>query len=212
MMFDRPSSEEEIREKRKELEANKIVEINRLLASDKYNVGQRVVKFKEDFIRDLEEEVKNHKEKLAENPKKSKKKKKINYLPFMKRLDNFCYDIHDSLLNEGNFGNARMKNWVPMVHIAAEKYIFENVYYEFFELIREQNQELDAEFVAKGKNLRKLSTSEILDNLEVKEKFRIRSEEKKGKLYIDAINELEKIDLCQTPRDKLVRKLSFGRF
>jgi hypothetical protein len=43
-----------------------------------------------------------------------------------------------------------------------------------------------------------------LDNLDVKKKFRVEKIEEAGLLFHDAILELKKIDLCQTPRDKLV--------
>lgn len=54
--------------------------------------------------------------------------------------------------------------------------------------------------------MQELTPKQILDNLEIKKKFRLKEEQElSGNLYQDAVLELNKLDLCKTPRDKLVR-------
>jgi hypothetical protein len=49
--------------------------------------------------------------------------------------------------------------------------------------------------------LRDYSDIELLDNLDVKQKFRFGEEDGQ---YIDAITEMEKMQYCHTPREKMV--------
>lgn len=91
------------------MEVNKIVEINRLISSDKYSIGKRVIKFREEFLAKLEE---------SEKP---------DLVQLMANLDAFSHSIHDSLVSEGNLGSQSMRSWLPMAHFAVEKYVFENV-------------------------------------------------------------------------------------
>lgn len=104
-----------------------------------------------------------------------------------------------------------------MEKIAVEKYIYENVrhylkeskltrkvFREFFEKIKSKHLKEDDLFFEKSDMARKMTPTQLLDNLDVKKKFRVEKIEEAGLLFHDAILELKKIDLCQTPRDKLV--------
>lgn len=93
------------------LEVNKIVEINRMLADDQYSLGKKVASFTESFKESLNN---------TENP---------DLKEHMMRLYSFCKEIHQIIRKEGNLGGERMKSWLSMGSFVVEKYIFESVAY-----------------------------------------------------------------------------------
>lgn len=60
-------------------------------------------------------------------------------------------------------------------------------------------------FVGRSITCRQKTPTQLLDNLEVKPKFREPGLEASEQIYSDSILELQKMDLCITPKDKLVQ-------
>ena len=87
-----------------EMESNKIVHINKLLASKKYGVGKKVGEFIDSFKEDLNKKDCNVKYKMAE-------------------LMAFVQEIQTILSMEGNLGSHTMRKFLPLARFLSEKYI-----------------------------------------------------------------------------------------
>lgn len=116
-------------------------------------------------------------------------------------LSAFSQEIQNAIAAPGNLGSSKMKNWIPLSSQVVEKYIFQCVYDKFFAKFSSKYIGQDKEYFQKVLKLRDFSDVELLDNLDVKPKFRFGEEDGQ---YIDAITEMEKMQYCHTPRDKMV--------
>lgn len=167
------------------LEANKIVEINRMLADDQYSIGKNVAEFKFKFESDLQKD---------DTPELQH---------YMNRICTFTSEVHVMIRKEGNLGGEKMRNWLAMGSFVVERYIFNTVYKSFFGAIQAKYGEKDQKFITQSELFKEKSAIALLDNLEIKPKFRDAELEKEELIYADAILELLKLDLCKSPKDKL---------
>ena len=178
-------------EKEADLQGNKIVEINRMLADDQYSVGKQLQEFKVRFILDLE----------ADTNFKDASKYVVSSYDQMRELANFSQIIQQTISSPGNLGNEKMKNWIPLAHSESEKFIYKMVYDKLFDKFATKYSASDKIFLAKTQQLMDFGDRDLLKNLEVDKKFVLGDTENQ---YIDAIMELSKIESFQTPKSKLV--------
>lgn len=112
--------------------------------------------------------------------------------------------IQEAIAAPGNLGSSKMKNWIPLSNQVVEKFIYHSVYDKLFEKFIKKYAEKDALYFKKVQSLKEFSDLELMENLEVKARFRFGEQDGQ---YFDAIAEMEKVQYCQTPRDKLVSTL-----
>lgn len=94
-----------------------------------------------------------------------------------------------------------MQAWVPISNPVVDKFIYEAIYEKFFERFTKKYTEKDGKFAQRTALLREFNDIELLKDLDVKDQFILGKST--NSQYVDAINELEKIQYCKTPRDKL---------
>lgn len=85
----------------------------------------------------------------------------------------------------------------------VEKFIYHSVYDKLFEKFTAVHSDKDALYFKKVQALKDFSDLELFENLEVKPRFRFGEEDGQ---YFDAITEMEKMQYCHTPKEKLVRE------
>lgn len=123
------------------------------------------------------------------------------------QLSSFMRIIQEAIAAPGNLGSSKMKNWIPLSNQVVEKFIYQSVYDRLFEKFSSKFAEQDGLYFKKVQSLRDFTDLELLENLEVKPRFRFGDQDGQ---YFDAIAEMEKMQYCQTPKDKLVRRVDSG--
>jgi hypothetical protein len=113
--------------------------------------------------------------------------------------------IQEAIAAPGNLGSSKMKNWIPLSNQVVEKFIYHSVYDKLFEKFSSKFADQDVVYFKRVQSLKEYTDVELMENLEVKPRFRFGIQDGQ---YFDAIAEMEKVQYCQTPRDKLVRGLN----
>ena len=109
--------------------------------------------------------------------------------------------MQQAIAAPGNLGSLKLKNWIPLSNQVVEKFIYHSIYDKLFDKFASKHVDQDGFYFKTVHKLRDYSDFELLENLEVKPRFRFGNEDGQ---YIDAIIELEKMQYCHTPKEKLV--------
>lgn len=179
-------------------EASGYYEIYKILSKENYDVGKNVSIFISDF------KISN------ENIEKSCQNlpKQMNEII---KIINTCDNTFNNYFNLGK--NDLTKN----SKLAIEKYIFNKVYFQLFELYNKKYEKLNQDFVAKkSRILSEYSVNEIMDILEIKKDFRCLDDYENSEHsnyflpYKSAIDFINKIEFEQNPKSKFDTLIEAG--
>jgi len=184
-------------------EATNYYEIYKILTQENYELGKSVNIFINEF------KIKN------ENIEQSSK-----ILPKqMKEIILMIKTCEDTFFNYFNFGKQKNKNenLLSYINPAIEKFLFNKLYFQLYELYSKKYNQENEEYLNKKKLINeKYSIEDIMKFLEIKEKFRLLDDYKKSdfsenfKPYKSTIDHINKIEYEQNPKVKFDTILNAG--
>ncbi len=184
-------------------QATSFYEIYKILSQENYSVGKDLAIFVNEF------KIKN------ENIEKSYQK-----LPEqMKEIINMRNKCDNTFSNYFNMGKEIKKNEniAKNSKIAIEKFLFNKVYSQLYELYNKKYQKENEEYINKKKTINeKYTIKEIMDYLEIKPQFRcieVYERSRHSQLclpYKSTIDNMNKIEFEQNPNNKFKTLIEAG--
>jgi len=184
-------------------EATNYYEIYKILTQENYELGKSVNIFINEF------KIKN--ENIEESSKILPKQ--------MKEIILMIRTCEDTFFNYFNFGKQKNKNenLLSYINPAIEKFLFNKLYFQLYELYQKKYEQENIDYINKKKLINeKFSIEDIMNFLEIKEKFRLLDDYKKSdysenfKPYKSTIDHINKIEYEQNPKVKFDTILSAG--
>ena len=184
-------------------EATNYYEIYKILTQENYELGKSVNIFINEF------KIKN--ENIEESSKILPKQ--------MKEIILMIRTCEDTFFNYFNFGKQKNKNenLLSYINPAIEKFLFNKLYFQLYELYSKKYEQENEEYLNKKKLINEnCSIEDIMNFLEIKEKFRLLDDYKKSefsenfKPYKSTIDHINKIEYEQNPKVKFDTILSAG--
>ena len=184
-------------------EATNYYEIYKILTQENYELGKSVNIFINEF------KIKN--ENIEESSKILPKQ--------MKEIILMIRTCEDTFFNYFNFGKQKNKNenLLSYINPAIEKFLFNKLYFQLYELYQKKYEQENIDYINKKKLINeKFSVEDIMNFLEIKEKFRLLDDYKKSdysenfKPYKSTIDHINKIEYEQNPKVKFDTILSAG--
>ncbi len=184
-------------------EATNYYEIYKILTQENYELGKSVNIFINEF------KIKN--ENIEESSKILPKQ--------MKEIILMIRTCEDTFFNYFNFGKQKNKNenLLSYINPAIEKFLFNKLYFQLYELYAKKYNQENEDYLNKKKLINEnYSIEDIMNFLEIKEKFRLLDDYKKSefsenfKPYKSTIDHINKIEYEQNPKVKFDTILSAG--
>ena len=184
-------------------QATSFYEIYKILSQENYSVGKDLAIFINEF------KIKN--ENIEESSKILPKQ--------MKEIILMIRTCEDTFFNYFNFGKQKNKNenLLSYINPAIEKFLFNKLYFQLYELYAKKYNQENEDYLNKKKLINEnYSIEDIMNFLEIKEKFRLLDDYKKSefsenfKPYKSTIDHINKIEYEQNPKVKFDTILSAG--
>ena len=184
-------------------EATNYYEIYKILTQENYELGKSV----NIFINEFKIKNKNIEQSSKILPKQ------------MKEIILMIRTCEDTFFNYFNFGKQKNKNenLLSYINPAIEKFLFNKLYFQLYELYSKKYEQENEEYLNKKKLINEnCSIEDIMNFLEIKEKFRLLDDYKRSdfsenfKPYKSTIDHINKIEYEQNPKVKFDTILSAG--
>ena len=184
-------------------EATNYYEIYKILTQENYELGKSV----NIFINEFKIKNKNIEQSSKILPKQ------------MKEIILMIRTCEDTFFNYFNFGKQKNKNenLLSYINPAIEKFLFNKLYFQLYELYSKKYEQENEEYLNKKKLINEnCSIEDIMNFLEIKEKFRLLDDYKRTdfsenfKPYKSTIDHINKIEYEQNPKVKFDTILSAG--
>ena len=184
-------------------EATNYYEIYKILTQENYELGKSV----NIFINEFKIKNKNIEQSSKILPKQ------------MKEIILMIRTCEDTFFNYFNFGKQKNKNenLLSYINPAIEKFLFNKLYFQLYELYAKKYNQENEDYLNKKKLINEnYSIEDIMNFLEIKEKFRLLDDYKKSefsenfKPYKSTIDHINKIEYEQNPKVKFDTILSAG--
>jgi len=184
-------------------EATNYYEIYKILTQENYELGKSV----NIFINEFKIKNKNIEQSSKILPKQ------------MKEIILMIRTCEDTFFNYFNFGKQKNKNenLLSYINPAIEKFLFNKLYFQLYELYSKKYEQENEEYLNKKKLINEnCSIEDIMNFLEIKEKFRLLDDYKRSdfsenfKPYKSTIDHMNKIEYEQNPKVKFDTILSAG--
>lgn len=165
-------------------ESSSYYQFHKILSSESYTLGKSI----SDFVLSFSSQYRNAQE-------------SVDLLPQpIESIKLMVEDAVDALFSHYNFGRKNAESMMQFCRPAVEKYMYGKLFSHLLDIYKAKTQALENKYLEKKLILFEMSHQEIMDKLQIAERYRLDGVEDP---YFEAIENLKKVGSTCVPIEKL---------
>ncbi|CAG9313575.1 unnamed protein product [Blepharisma stoltei] len=165
-------------------ESSSYYQFHKILSSESYTLGKTIA----DFLTSFASQYRNPEESVLLLPQPIESIKVI------------VEDSVEALFSHYNFGRSNTESMMHFCRPAVEKYVYGKLFNNLFDIYKAKSNALEHKFLEKRTKILELDNQEILEKLQINEKYRLIGIPQP---YAEAIEALKKLEQTCVPVEKL---------